>query len=336
MEGENGLHEENEMLLFLDQEDIKYGKNSNQDITENQSHQSLGQAKTATVDSTISGSNDGYWKRVPLENLPSTGLFYAEDTELTIRAASVSEIRQWSTIDESDILDIDDKLNFILEKCVRLKLSGGRSWLTWRDVLEVDRLYIVFLIYEITFANGQNELYAKFECTGSCSEDGGFKDSLQIKSSMLQIFDLPSEIMTWYSPQYRCFEVVSDKLNETFYLYMPTVGVIERLRKRISEVKSKGRQVDKAFVKVVPYLIQDWSKLGTTDYANLQSDSFGWHINKFTFITKFSELLKNSRETSVTALCPKCGSKLTAPIFSQYSFTIKDLFLISGRLDELV
>jgi hypothetical protein len=322
-------------MKFLEGEDQKYGKNSSAN-PETPTKTELGRAASATIESSIAGSNDGYWKTIPLENLPSKGLFYAEGSELTIRSATVSEIRQWSTIDESDMLDVDDKLNFILEKCTRFKIKGGSSWLTWRDILEVDRLYIIFVIHEITFPNGENELFTKFECTDSCAEDGKFNDQLLVRSEMLQIFELPEEITEWYSNQYRCFEVISKKLNETFYLYMPTVGVVERLRKRISEERGANRRSDKAFIKVAPYIIQDWSNFGKDDYVSIHRDSMGWHVNKFSFITKFAEKMESARYEIVSTTCPKCGAKLTNPLFSRGSFTLKDFFLISGRLNELV
>lgn len=332
---------DHEIESFLASEDVKYGKNEipTQNIKPEQKTQSfeLGLARSIhSTESTISGSNDNFWKTIPLVNLPSQGLFYPEGSELTIRSATVTEIRQWSTIDEDDILDIDDQLNFIIEKCVRFKINGGKVWLTWRDLLEIDRLYTVFLIHEITFPDGQNELSTLFECTDTCSEDGKFKDMIKVRSQMLQLFEMPEELMQWYSNEYKCFEIISSKLNETFYLYMPTIGVIERLRKRIAEVKANNQLVDKAFIRMAPYLIQDWSKLGIEQYSVILNNSFNWHINKLTFITRFYKLMKEARRSSLSTICPKCGAKLVSALFSREGFTIKDLFLISGRLNELV
>lgn len=344
MPDHNNEFPEKEIESFLESEDLKYGKNSNEPLTPKESPKSeipaqpaLGKARSAQIESsTVSGANDNFWKNLPLTNLPSKGLFYPDGAELTFRSATASEVRHWSTIDEDDILDIDDKLNFIIEKCVRFKINGGHTWLSWRDILEIDRLYIVFLIHEITFPDGQNELFVKLECNAACTEEDRYKDEVKVRSQMLQFFEMPEELMQWYSPQYKCFEVVSEKLNETFYLYAPTIGTVERLRKRIAEIKSQGRQVDKAFIKVAPYLIQDWNSFGPNEYSQLFSSSLSWHINKFTFITKFAEQMRAARENSIVTSCPKCGSKLTSPIFSRDSFTIKDLFLISGRLSQLV
>jgi hypothetical protein len=329
---------EDEAARFLEQEDQRYGKNSTENPIEQTQRSSLGRSaqSIAAEQSTISGANDSYWKRVPLENLPSRGMFYAEDSELTIRAADVAEIRQWSTMDEGDLLDIDDTLNFILEKCCRFKINNGSSWLTWRDILEIDRLFVIFLIHEITFPTGQNELFARFECNEACSEDSRYSDDVKVRSGMLQLFDLPAEVLEWYSQENRCFEINSTKLNETFYLFMPTVGNVDRLRKRIAEIKKSGATVDKAFIKMAPYLIQDWSKFNKDEYRDLQSHSMGWHINKFTFVNKFVDLIREARRSELAITCPNCGQLLTSSLFSEHSFTVKDLFLISGRLNELV
>jgi len=102
------------------------------------------------------------WKNIPIQNLPSGGIFYPDDTEITVRAASVGEIRHWSTIDESDALDIDDMLNFILEKCLRIKTKDNAAWLSWRDICDVDRMYLIFAIHEQTFPNKENILWTRF------------------------------------------------------------------------------------------------------------------------------------------------------------------------------
>jgi|LauGreDrversion4_2_1035121.scaffolds.fasta_scaffold71762_3 hypothetical protein len=326
-----------EAALFLENQDKIYGKNVDiKQVAQPAPVTSLGNALTPMLESTIGGPNDSLWKNIPLENLPSKGLFYPADSEITIKAATVAEIRHWSTIDDSDILDIDDKLNYVIEKCSRFKIKGGTSWLSWRDISELDRVAIIFLIQELTFPADQNSLFSEFECTESCKGSVKWKDSVKIKSSMLTFIDLPEEVMKYYSAEYKCFEVKSEKLNETFYLYMPTIGAIERLRARIAEARSKNRKPDMAFLSIAAYLIQDWQSFTQQEYYNLINNSYAWHINKFTFIKKFTELIENARESVVNTVCPNCGNKVTSPLFTQSSFTFRDFFLISGGLDELI
>jgi hypothetical protein len=333
---------DDEGLRFLEQQDKIYGKNVDVDSVQEKQvsptpvANTLGQAKMQAFESTISGANDLFWKNVPFETLPSKGLFYPEGTEITIKAATVSEVRHWSTIDENDLLDIDDKLNFIIEKCCRFKAKDGQAWLSWRDISELDRLALIFMVQELTFPNGQNTLYVKFECNAGCEAESKWTDDVRIKSPMLKFITIPEEVMKYYSQAYKCFEIKSDKLNETFYLYMPTIGTVERLRARITESRKLGRKADKAFISIAPYLIQDWHNLSQESYSNLSNETFSWQINKFTFVKKFTEMIETSRLSMVGTQCPKCGNRVTTPLFQQSGFTVKDLFLISGGLDELI
>lgn len=332
---------------FLEQQDKIHQKNRNIEETKaptedvpqekqtNPFPANLGKARNNPFDvSTVGGANDSHWKNIPLENLPSQGLFYPDGTEITIKSATVSEVRQWSTMDEADKLDVDDTLNFIIEKCCRVQNKSAR--LSWRDVSELDRLALVFMIQEITFPGEENVLYSKFACPGPCTEETPWKGSLRVSSPMLSFIEFPEEIMQFYNAEYKCFVVDSKKLNETFYLYLPTLGTIEKLRARISQVKADNRSIDKAFITIAPYLIQDWQSFTQQAYYDMSRENFKWHVNKFTFVTKFVKLLETARNSMVGASCPQCGKPVSTPLFSKSGFTIKDLFFISGGLNELI
>jgi hypothetical protein len=326
---------------FLEQTDKAYGKNTIVQPTEvpkpkAESPVSLGQAViTEQPASTISGANDSFWKNIPITNLPSGGIFYPDDTEITVRAATVGEIRHWSTIDESDALDIDDKLNFILEKCLRIKTKNTAAWLSWRDICDIDRMYIIFAIHEQTFPNKENVLWSKFLCE-ACPTEEKYSTEVRTTSLLLQDYVMNEELQPYFKPEYKCYAVESAKLNETFYLYAPTLGVIERIRAKVTADRKKGKTIDKAFIKALPYIIQDWNSFDDNEYNKLKNESLAWHINKFSFIDRFANLFQQGKSLGVALDCPKCGSKMTAPLFLGSSFTIKSLFLISGRLDELV
>jgi hypothetical protein len=239
-------------------------------------------------------------------------------------------------MDENDRLNVDDTLNFVIEKCARIKVKGGRSWMTWRDISELDRLALIFIIYEITFSGNQNSLYVRFTCPGPCADERSWTDEVKISSPMLSFIKFPDDVMQFYNPQYKCFVVESSKLNETFYLYMPTIGTVEKLRARIAQAKVDGSSIDKAFIKIAPYIIQDWQSFNQEAYYRMSRENFAWHLNKFTFVTKFAEQLEQARRSMVATTCPKCGKLVTTPLFSKSGFTIKDLFFISGGLNDLI
>jgi hypothetical protein len=279
----------------------------------------------------LSQPNELGWKNIPLENLPSKGKFYLDNFSLAIRSATVAEVRHWSTIDETDMLSIDDQLNYILERCAEIRIDEEE--VSWKELLEIDRFFIIFKIQELTFPNGENQLPHRFEC--SCSEPK-YSEKLPIESSMLRIFDFPEELDQFYSPEDRAYVVKSEKMNAEFNLYLPTLGTMNRLREIIIELTAKGLEVDKAFIKVVPYLIGNWESLNISTYSALNQDSLTWNIPKFTFISKFADEIQKSKKQLLKADCPNCESKIDSRIFLDSSFTVKDLFLISTGFSELV
>jgi hypothetical protein len=279
----------------------------------------------------LSQPNELGWKNLPLENLPSKGQFYVDSFTLAIKSATVAEIRHWSTIDETDMLSIDDQLNYILERCTDIRIDDEP--VSWKEILEIDRFFIIFKIQELTFPNGENQLPHRFEC--NCSEPK-YSEKLTIESSMLRIFDFPTELTQFYSTEERAYSVKSEKMNAEFNLYMPTLGTMNKLREIIIELTARGAEIDKAFIKIVPYLIGNWESLNTETYSALSQDSLGWNIPKFTFISKFADEIQKSKRQLLKADCPKCGAKIDARIFLDSSFTVKDLFLISTGFSELV
>mgnify|MGYP000742699422 CR=1 FL=1 len=218
--------------------------------------------------STVSQPNQLGWKNIPLENLPSKGKFYVNDFTLAIRSATVAEIRHWSTIDETDMLSVDDQLNYILERCAEIKIEDEP--VSWKELLEIDRFFIIFKIQELTFPNGENQLPHRFEC--SCSEPK-YSEKLPIESSMLRIFDFPDELTHFYSSEDRAYSVKSEKMNAEFNIYMPTLGTMNRLREIIIELTATGQEIDRAFIKIVPYLVGNWESLDISAYSALNHES---------------------------------------------------------------
>ena len=288
--------------------------------------------KSASIKPEISTPNQLGLKSIPLSFLPSKGKYYLPGFELSIRSATVAEIRHWSTIDENDLLSVDDQLNYILERCATVTIDGSPA--SWKEILEIDRFYIVFRIQELTFPNGENYIPHRFECT--CDETEPYSEKKPITSSMLSSFDFPEELEQFYSDELGAYRIESEKLNTSFNLFLPTLGTMNRLREIIIELTAKGLEVDKAFIKVVPYLIGNWESLNISTYSALNQDSLTWNIPKFTFISKFADEIQKSKKQLLKADCPNCESKIDSRIFLDSSFTVKDLFLISTGFSELV
>ena len=91
------------------------------------------------------------------------GRFYPSGTLFKIRPAQVREIQAYSMVDDTNFYDVVEKMNDMLMACVRIKYPDGRMG-SYLEIKDPDRLYLIFLIRELTFQQG-NSLSVNSECT---------------------------------------------------------------------------------------------------------------------------------------------------------------------------
>jgi len=328
-----GINEE-EAALFLNQVDATNGINQLKPDKETieEKPKNLGVIEKYSELTELSGAAESSWKILDLRGLPSLGMFYPEEAELLLRPAKTKEIRHWSTIDENDPIDVREKINFVLNACTKFNAKGGRP-LNFNDFLEVDRYHILFRIYELTFPNQENKLWANIKCT---NERCGHVNKIQVGSQNLKGFECPPELLKWYSKEEKCFKIVSEKLQETIRIYLPSFGVDTKIRQRKNTEISQGVEIDDAFYEFAPYLIENWRTCDQSYLSGLKIGSHGWSENKFVFIHKFTNSLKNASLNRAGCRCEKCGNITESHIFLAGSFTVKDIFIISAGLDELI
>lgn len=327
--------DENDALSHLDSIDEQHGINQKSDTVKLESEStptSLGKAPSFR-EVNMSAVEESYWKSLNLELLPSRGMFYPDDIEMLLKSAKTKEIRHWSTIDELDPVDVRDKIGFILNSCTKFKIKGNPQPFNFKDFLEIDRYHILFRLQELTFPNQENKLMANIRChNNKCRK----VNRVQVTSQNLLGFTVPEELAKYYSPEEKCFVVNSDKLGETLRFYMPTTGIQDLFRRKRKMELDSGQEIDKAFYDFGPYLLNDWRNLTLKDISSLRFESNSWSASKFTVIHKITQLLKKASSNKAIGVCEKCKDRLETSIFLGGSFTVKDFFIISVGLDELI
>jgi hypothetical protein len=311
---------EREAQLFAEAEEIPVAAK-----VETAQKTSLGKAeKFQTYSNDEPLAADLGWKPVPLENLPSLGLFYEEGTQVAIRSATVAEIRHWSTIDENDLLGVDDMLNFIIEKCCRIKIPGKPG--NFKDLKEIDRFYLIFAIRDYTFKSGENKMMV------NVVDDNGITHPVEVTKESIDYFNTEDRLMNWYDPVNKCFQL-NMKSGESFKIHMPTLGVMTFIKNFIKGKQQAGQNFDKAFIKYAPFLFADWKTVNQSTYDKAVQESYTWSVQKISVLDKVVEMLSASVNPQVKYELPG-GQEGAAPL--NFQGGIKSLFLISDIFDELV
>jgi hypothetical protein len=111
-------------------------------------------------------------------------------------------------VDDKNIYDILEKINYILSSCLKLKLPGGVTK-TYLDLKDPDKFFCIFLIREITFQKG-NYLVT----TATCSD--GTECKIELRRENFEFWQPSDKIKRFYNPELRCF---SFDLNSTINIF---------------------------------------------------------------------------------------------------------------------
>lgn len=286
----------------------------------------LGKVASYEEEKKITVVEDIGWIRVKLNTLPSQGIFYPNGTEITIRAALGGEIRHWSTLDDEDLLNIDDALNRIVDKCCKVRFPNMMG--SFKDLKEIDRFFIVFAIREYTFKKGENILNVTFSCK-SC----GKNETKGIVKEMLSYYVPAPELQARFSDDERCFHLKFNNTEE-IKLYLPTLGIMNFIKGYIREKNQNKEEYDQAFLKWAPFLFADWRMLNISTFQSNLQDSYMWSVDKISIVDWFVEQMKKTINAELKNECSGCGQEVIAPI--SFRGGVKSLFLISDISSKLL
>jgi hypothetical protein len=258
------------------------------------------------------GQSGGYgdslnYITVDLSVLPA-GLFYKPGTTVMIRAASVNEVQAYSSIDDKNYLDVTEKMNEMLSRCIKIRFANGMIG-TYKDLKDSDRLYLIFMIRELTFQKNSN--LAKDVTCGECKNE--FK--IQFRSTpgkdspkTFVNYEMDKELEPFFNKYDRTFDIpIGDK---TYKLAPPTIGIQEVFFKNIKESVQAEKTPNVSFLKIIPFTLWD-RKTITDEGIKAKEEEFKKMDDMDTFLDldeAVSKMLYGIKELKMS--CPVCGEEV--------------------------
>jgi hypothetical protein len=271
------------------------------------------------------------WKKIPFTNLPSEGFGYPPETEITIRSAEVGEIRHFSTIDENDPIDIDDKINHIISKCCVIRWKEGI--LNYMDIYQEDRFYIFMSVRDLTFVKGENRIYIPVQKT--CDKDEcPIPSDIELTSAILSNFKLDSKLKKYYDHENGFFQLVPKNGDPAIQLFIPTIGVSQKIRKILRDKVNSGKKYDESFASMSPFIIPNWRDLSESAYDEYERISKGWTYTQFVLADTISKQITFATKNTLSVQCSKCSAEVTAPI--RFRGGIRSLYIVSDIFGQLL
>lgn len=263
------------------------------------------------------------WHEVPLSSLPSEGRFYPADMVLKIRAAKVAEIRHFSTIDENNLLDVDDKLNAIVEACTMV--SSKTSRVSYKDICEEDRFILILSIRDLTFPEPENSLKVDF------TSKSGKNHEIEIKREYFDYFRIPEDVEKYYDSEARGYVIRTKSYGEIF-MRPPSIGVMQEITKYIKEQRDKGQNIDQSLIQVAPYVATDWRRFNQKRLFELEVEMNGWSNGQYLLLYKLAEKVKVGIKPELLVTIE--DEEASIPI--NFRDGIKSLFIVQDLSGELL
>lgn len=263
------------------------------------------------------------YHNIELENLPSGGKFYPAECNISIRAAKVAEIRQFSTVDENNLLDIEDKLNYIIKSCIRF--TSRTKVLSYKDILEEDRVFLLLSIRDLTFPEPESKLTVK-----ATTKDGEEFDA-EISSKYFQLSRVPEEIEKYYDAETRAFEIQTKSFG-TITMRPPTIGVMEAITNYIRVRQIEKKPWDQSYLQIAPYLQLDWRGFNDSAIFKGEVNFNAWDSKKYMLVYKLAEKMKIGVQPEM--LVPYEDEEVLVPI--SFRDGIKSLFIVQDFSGELL
>ena len=249
--------------------------------------------------------------------LPSKGLFYPSDLIITISPLKVKQIRHFSSIDETDEIDISSKLNFIINSSVSIQTETPNFVST--SLLEIDRLYLLFLIRNITFT----EFPTIIKLESSCDKCGQI-DMVDLKAERLGALKEGAldDYISMYSNETRSIRF--NMKDEVIDLYLPTMQNLDEARKQIVKYDLSFEKQDRF---MLCFLVPPNRALKEKDFIEFDSAMEDWSPDKYAAVRSFVNTVNSSYSIDVYYKCSDCGAGVATPL--RFHRGIKELFIPS-------
>lgn len=228
--------------------------------------------------------NDLQFFNFDIRELPC-GRFYPTGTLFMVRPAQVKEIQAYSMVDDTNFYDIVEKMNGMLQSCVRVKYPDGKMG-TYLDIKDQDRLFLIFLIRELTFQQG-NELSVKTVCPTDNTEL-----QIELKRQNFVFHEIDEKLSKFFNPATSSYKFRL-KNGLEYEVTPPNIGIQKAFTDYIIKENNEKRQPNLAFLKIIPFMLAgrtsityDGIKAKLKEFEEMDDMSFQFlnsAISKMTF-----------------------------------------------------
>ena len=267
------------------------------------------------------------WIPVDRMEMGLRSYFYPEDWQFAVRPATVNAIKNWTSVDEERMDQVNNAFNDMIKTCVKITSSEGG--VSWENLNSWDRFWFVMKIREYTFTHGESKVQFTDTCS-ECDEDITY----ELTSAGLH-YEYPDDDIIekhWDGKVWKInpreYDVDADEIT----LYLPTLGKDNAVITWATNRYRQTGKVDEHFAEVIPWLIPKASRdpqMFDRQIDKIYKDYKSWSVEFNSFIRDVIRNLTIMPSNKLRTICPCCGREAVSNL--RFPDGIKVIFNVATR-----
>jgi len=270
--------------------------------------------------------SDG-WIPIDRNEMHKRSIFYPETWEFYLRPATEQAIKNWMSIDEENLLQVNRVFNEICKFCIRI-VDGDKS-IAWGNINYWDRFWFITKVRECTFASNKKIITFDDTCA-ECDQEITF----ELRSDNL-VYEFPDDELVeayWNGSNWYIEPEEYDVEHDPITLYTPTLAKEEAIIDWARREHERGKKLDENFPKFALWLINKPSKdpdMFDKQIQKILKDYKNWSVDFYRFMEQVvTNITINPKET-LRQVCPHCGEEVISTV--KFPNGIKVLFDVETR-----
>lgn len=271
----------------------------------------------------------GGYIEMNVDELGDRAVFYPEGWKFYIKPATVDDIKNWSSIDEERIDQVNDVFNEIIRSCVKIVDRDGVT-VGWNKLNSWDRFWFLLKVREYTFDKGEKAITYSETCP-ECDAAVTY----ELKASSL-LYDLPDKdiIEKHWDREDRVWIINPkdyDVNGPIIKFYVPTLEKDAAIFTWLLKRQQEGKKINETFVKFLPWLLQKVSrdeKVTEKFIGDCEGVYKTWSADMFSLVDDIIRNIQIIPADRLKTICEHCGEEVSDPI--KFPNGIRGLFTVSG------
>lgn len=242
----------------------------------------------------LASSGKAGYLPISVTDLPSKGMFYPVGTRIYIKAATMEQIKHWSAMDETNAYMVDEAMNNIIEDCVKMTFGDGDPrFANWRDLVDIDRLYLLIAIHDFTFPAGQNDLQLHVK----------ENEDITITKDQIEFIKFNEKLLKFYDPKERCFIFPTKAAalkGKPLRITFPRLGVTSWIKDYGRKCQEMQENYDQDMFTFALLTFEDWRGLNEDTYYQFIQTTTDWSAYEWTIMAKVKQIMVSAAQPKVS------------------------------------